>query len=92
MNPRIKVLASLPTLLVAILCLFSDETFGSFVKKVGGTYLFFSVIVVLFGVLWGAARPARVPVETKKKTTKGSAEKKAGEGEQKEPKEAVAAA
>ena len=88
MNPRIKVVALIPTLLVAILCLFGDEGFWSFVKKTGATYLFFSVLTVLFGTLWRAARPA--PVEPQKASRAKTKEKTAEAGKE-EPRTAAAA-
>jgi hypothetical protein len=88
-NPKLKVIALIPTLLVTILCLLGDESFGSFVKKAGGTYVFFSVLTVLFGTLWRAALPER-PEPQKVKNTEKSGEKPA-EPEEKEPETAAAA-
>jgi hypothetical protein len=49
------VLTLIATLAVAILCLFRDESLLSFLKKVGGTYVFFSVLSSIFSYLWRIA-------------------------------------
>jgi hypothetical protein len=63
--------ALVPALIVAVWCLFRDEGLVSFLKKVGGTYLFFWLLSSLFGYFWRLAsyRPAK-PRKVKSKPAK----------------------
>lgn len=63
--------ALVPALIVAMICLLRDEGLVSFLKKVGGTYLFFWLLSSLFGYLWRLAsyQPAK-PREKKVKQAK----------------------
>ncbi len=63
MNPRLRTLVFFPTLLVALYSLFAGESLVSFGKKVGATYVVFSVIAGIVAAAWRAAAPPAPPEE-----------------------------
>ncbi len=64
MKPQLQIFVTVPTALVAVYCLIGDAGLVSFLKKVGATYVFFSILAWALGALWDAAAPARRPAET----------------------------
>ncbi len=60
MNNRLNMLVTVPALVVAVVCLVRDESLFSFAKRVGGTYLFFSLLVSFLGAMWRISRQAEV--------------------------------
>jgi hypothetical protein len=70
LKPRLRVFVLAPTAAVALYCLLGDAGIGTFVKKVGATYLFFFVLAVVLGLLWDAAAPGR-PDEPSREPKRG---------------------
>ncbi len=60
------LVVSVPTLAVALLSLVRDESLFAFAKKVGGTWLFLSVLVAVLRLMWRMSRPP-VPKATGKR-------------------------
>lgn len=78
MKPRLQMLVTLPTTVVAIYCLLGDVGLVTFIKKVGATYLFFTALAFTLGALWDAAAPPR-DIAAKKPAGGGTTRDEAGE-------------
>ncbi len=57
MNVRLQALVTGPVLAVAVWSLAHDESAGAFFRKVGVTWVFFSLVHALVTAMWRLARP-----------------------------------
>ncbi len=72
MKPRLRIFVLAPTAAVAVYCLMGDAGIWSFLKKVGATYLFFTVLSIVLGLLWDAATPVQNIAAPEKPGKKGA--------------------
>jgi hypothetical protein len=79
LKPRLQIFVLAPAAAVAVYCLMGDAGMWSFLKKVGATYLFFTVLSIVLGLLWDVATPIR-HIETPRKPGEKGAKADAGQG------------